>query len=200
MLGRVFDPYFSTKGQGRGLGLAVSRSIVVKHGGDIRVESTPGTGTEFTIHLPAVEGGIRDADPGPARATVASSGRVLVMDDEPAVAKVLSRMLTRLGAEVEVVADGAAALEAYHAARESGAPFALVITDLTVPGGMGGREMAVRLRAEDPGARIVVSSGYATDPIMSEYEEHGFADVLAKPYRLAEVAALLSRTMRAGPP
>ncbi|HBL16336.1 MAG: hypothetical protein A2X36_02870 [Elusimicrobia bacterium GWA2_69_24] len=199
ILPRIFDPYFSTKGKGRGLGLAVCHSIVAKHGGALTVDSRPGEGARFTIALPA-------AAPDSARQEVSApppptprGGRILVMDDDDAVARVLERMLRHLGYQAETVPDGRRTLEAYAAARDTGRPFAGVIMDLTIVGGMGGEEAVRLLLAADPEARVIVSSGYSNAPIMADYAAHGFCGVLSKPYRIEEVAAALSQALAPTP-
>ena len=190
-LPRIFDPYFTTKSKGHGLGLAVCHSIVVKHGGHIGVESRPGAGTCFTLHLPAIDPSAvaASACPAPVRT---GSGRVLVMDDDVQVSRVLRRMLERLGYRVECTADGAAAIAAYASADGAGDPFGLVIMDLTIAGGMGGREAMTRLRVRFPEVRAVVSSGYGTDPVMADASIYGFRGVLAKPYRLEDVSRVVA--------
>jgi CheY-like chemotaxis protein len=193
-LSKIFDPYFSSKEKGQGLGLATSHSIITKHGGQIAVQSRIGTGTTFTVTLPS-------ADPADAQSETKPSpiktgiGRVLVMDDDAMIASMLARVLKKLGYECEATADGAQALASYKKALESGNPFGAVIMDLTIPGGMGGREAVVKLKSLDPKAKAIVSSGYSNDPIMSECEKYGFVDVLAKPYRIADVSAVLSKVM-----
>lgn len=191
---RIFDPYFSTKGQGRGLGLAVCRSVVTKHGGQILAASTLGKGSVFSVYLPATS-----AQPvavaGPMPAPAAAGGRVLVMDDEEVVYKALRRMLTSLGYEAEVVTDGTKALEAWAAAKQSDRPFSAAIMDLTIPGGMGGAEAVKLLKVKDPKAKVLVSSGYSEGPVMAEYSDCGFDGVLAKPYRVEDLAAALSKLL-----
>ena len=194
-LSKVFDPFFSSKGQGRGLGLAVCHSIVVKHGGHVGVESRPGVDTTFTLLLPEVEEAPSVRKAGAALSNVSGGGWILVMDDDESVARVLKRMLKKLGYEVVTVPDGAWALEEYRKAKESGRPFDIVIMDLTIPGGMGGKEAGQRLKELDPRSRAIVSSGYSNDPVMSNYEAHGFCGVLSKPYRLEDVSMLLTRVL-----
>jgi PAS domain S-box-containing protein len=190
-LPRIFDPYFTTKKHGSGLGLASSYSIIRKHDGDIRVESEPGRGTVFHIYLPAAEGPVTKA-PEPVSAPPAvGRGRVLVMDDEEPIRQLITRMLEPLGYSVTTTADGVEALRKYEDARVKGDPFSAVILDLTVPGGMGGKETIQRLRALDPAVRAIVSSGYSEDPVMARYREFGFCSVVAKPYRLHELSMAL---------
>jgi len=195
-LSRVFDPYFSTKGKGRGLGLATSHSIIKKHGGHIGVRSRPGVGTTMIFHLPACDP-VGSSAGLQAEQLVRASGRILVMDDDKAVARVLGRMLERLGYTVVIVSDGLQALDAWVAARENGTPFAAVFMDLTIPGGMGGKQAVRQLRELDSNALCIVSSGYANDPILSEWWQHGFVGVLPKPYRLEDVSAVLRRILAA---
>jgi CheY-like chemotaxis protein len=192
ILPRIFDPYFTTKGTGRGLGLATAYSIVAKHRGHLGVDSTLGVGTTVRIHLPASE--IAPAIQ-PAAVVRKGSGRILVMDDEEAIRMLLEQMLTRLGYEPECSSDGAEAIELYDRAKASGRSFAAVLLDLTVPGGMGGEEACARLRRIDPLVKLIVSSGYSDSPVMSEFHEHGFDDVIRKPYTLAELSQVMSRVV-----
>lgn len=190
---RVFDPYFTTKRGGSGLGLAITHSIVDRHHGHISVASPPGQGARFTLFLPAArdESAITPAPESLEFIAPLPSARILVMDDEPTVRSVLVLMLRSRGMHVESVDEGQAAIDAYRTARAAGTPFQLVITDLTVPGGLGGVETVERLLALDPDAKVVASSGYAEDPVLAHYGDHGFVGVLAKPYGLAELDALL---------
>jgi PAS domain S-box-containing protein len=189
---RIFDPYFTTKEQGRGLGLAVSYSIVANHGGLISVASQPGQGSVFTVYLPAT-GKTPEAPAAAAPALTPGRGRILVMDDEQMVRTVAAKIIESLGYEVAVAREGREALTLWQQARGQGRPFDAVIMDLTVPGGMGGREAVQELLALDPAAKAVVSSGYHQDPIMARYREYGFADVIAKPYGVAAVGRTLAR-------
>lgn len=182
-LKRVFEPYYSTKQGNSGLGLAVVRSIVHRHGGHIDVESTPGSGTCFHIWLPTAAG--EPAAPEVELAVVAQSGRrVLVMDDEEIIRAVAVEALNQAGHRAEAAADGAEAVRRYRAAREAGQPFDVVVLDLTVPGGMGGEQAARELLKIDPMARLIVSSGYSSNPVMGKFREHGFCAVVPKPYEL----------------
>ncbi|MFA6030059.1 MAG: PAS domain S-box protein [Elusimicrobiota bacterium] len=190
-LKRVFEPYFTTKERGKGLGLATCFSIIQSHGGLLEARSAPGEGASFTVTLPATAEALASAAlPGQA-ARHRGSGRILVMDDEEAVARVLGRMLEVLGYETDAVADGSAMLACYRAARAAGRPFKAVILDLVVPAGMGGKEAVLLLKAEHPDALTIVSSGYSDDPVMAEFRRHGFSAVLSKPYQLDELSAVL---------
>jgi CheY-like chemotaxis protein len=193
-LPRIFDPYFTTKQKGSGLGLSISYSIIRKHSGYIFVESELGQGTTFRVYLPA---SLRKAEPVAAQDAPIHKGRgrVLVMDDEPMIVDVARAMLAHLGYDVEAAGDGEAALDAWRKARLEGRPFSAVLMDLTIPGGMGGIETVRRLREADPSARAVVSSGYSCDPVMSEFRRYGFRGVVSKPYRLEELSAVLHRVI-----
>ena len=191
-LQRVFEPYFSTKQRGSGLGLATVHSIVTSHDGHISVASELGSGTAFTVYVPAEEGARADVDGG-AAAVPRGCGLILVMDDDDAVRRLAGDMLKRLGYEVLFAEDGQQALEAYEKARSSGKPVDAVLLDLTIPGGMGGRETMERLREMDPQVRAIVSSGYSNDPIMSDARRFGFKGVVAKPYNVADLAAVVHR-------
>ena len=192
-LSRIFDPYFTTKNTGSGLGLAATYSIVKHHEGYITVDSGLGQGTVFHVYLPAVD--------APAELTenttgvLRGHGRVLVMDDEESVRRVVTKMAELLGYTMESVDDGLQAVERYREAAERGERFDAVIMDMTVPGGMGGAEASALIREFDPEARIIVSSGYSTSPVMGNYTSHGFSGVLRKPYRMEEVGAALREAM-----
>jgi len=193
-LPRIFDPYFTTKQRGNGLGLAVVHSVVRGHGGQVRVASELGRGSTFTLELPASPGGavaVPPARPPPAR----GRGRILVMDDEPLVARTAERALGRLGYQVVVTHDGAAAVARYAEERAAGRAFDAVILDLTVPGGMGGEETMTRLRELDPEVRAVVSSGYAAGSTMADHQARGFREVLEKPWRIEDLGATLDRIL-----
>jgi PAS domain S-box-containing protein len=194
-LSKVFDPYFTTKRSGTGLGLATAYSIVKKHGGYIGVESTIGKGTRFDVYLSAR----RDRQPTQSRKLQTSvtqgEGRILVMDDDRAVRELLRRMLPSVGYEVEAVADGDEAVEAFKAAVKAKKPFDAVILDLMVPGGVGGRVAAERILKTAPESKLIVSSGYSNDPIMAHYAEYGFVEVVSKPYNMEELSTTLARVI-----
>jgi PAS domain S-box-containing protein len=185
-LSKIFDPYFTTKLDGSGLGLATTHSVVTRHGGRIRVRSEPGQETVFTIHLPAAEDDVALETPRKSNPSL-GSGRILVMDDDRLLLKSAVRVLRRLGYQVQTAVDGDTALAEYEAAAAVGKPFDLVILDIVIPGGMGGGETIARLREIDPDIRAIVSSGYSTDPIMANYKDYGFGGVVAKPYDLGEL-------------
>ena len=200
ILPRIFDPYFTTKRSGSGLGLTITHSIIRKHRGHIRVDSVPDQGTTFTVFLPVDDRKRMPKPPDPATKTGQSSqasGHVLLMDDEPGIRNTASRMLARSGYVVETAADGREAIEKYATAKRNGRPFDLTIMDLTVPGGMGGREAVKEVLAIDPLAKVMVSSGYYSDPVLANYGHYGFSGCLAKPFQLAELEQEVSRVMKA---
>lgn len=193
-LDRIFDPYFSTKKEGSGLGLAISHSIISKHGGHIGVQSQPGEGTTFSIHLPASQQKTRKEAVKKSEAMVGQA-RILVMDDEETVREVVLAMLTHLGHDVMTAKDGAEAVALYEKHHNTSAAIDLVLMDLTVPGGMGGREAVGRILAIDPEAKVVVSSGYSNDPVMANYRESGFCGAIVKPYQVAELVELIKSAL-----
>jgi len=190
---KIFDPYYTTKSGGSGLGLASVHSIVRKHGGHIGVRSAIGSGTVFTLHLPSIGQAVSDAasaEPCLPGDRVAK-GNVLVMDDEALIRNLATQILRQMGYGVTSCSNGEDAVALYRAAMKSAAPFLAAIMDLTVPGGMGGKEAAQRILALDPGARLIVSSGYSGDPVMGDFAGHGFCAALAKPYRASDLARVL---------
>jgi signal transduction histidine kinase/CheY-like chemotaxis protein len=193
-LPKIFDPYFSTKEQGKGLGLASCYSIVNSHDGLIAVDSQEGAGTTFFIYLPASD--LKPEKPTAEPTTAATgTGRILVMDDETQIRRLLGKMLDYLGYEVETVADGEAAIDLFKRAREINQPFDAVILDLTIPGGMGGKETVNRLLEIDPQIKTIVSSGYSSDPIMGDYRKYGFSGVVVKPYEITDIASALQKLL-----
>jgi len=193
-LPKIFDPYFTSKQGHSGLGLSIAYSIVKSHDGHLSVDTEPGGGTTLCIFLPtAVEQPLTDVPSfyGP----LGGRGRVLIMDDEEYIRDASSQMLIGLGYTTATARDGREAVDLYEEAAAAGKPFDLVIMDLTVKGGMGGKEAAELLLEKDPGARIVVSSGYSNDPIMSDYRSYGFCDVIAKPYRIDDLGKKLKEIL-----
>jgi len=190
-LPRIFDPYFSTKKKGSGLGLATSYSIIKNHGGHITVESTMGVGTIFRVYLPALKKRSLKRKEEKEQPAPIGQGRILVMDDEKTVREFLHAGLTDVGYDVELTSDGKEAITRYAEAKAAGQPFAAVILDLTIPGGMGGMETIKKLLELDPNINAIVSSGYATDPIMSNYKKYGFSAVVTKPYSVEELEKIL---------
>ncbi len=194
-LSRIFDPYFTTKQKGSGLGLATAYSIIRSHSGFIDVESELGKGSRFYIYIPASEKRAEKKKTVAQQLEKVSKGKVLIMDDEAIIRIAVGRALMRMGYDVEYATDGEEAIELYTKAREENRAFDLVIMDLTVPGGMGGREAIKRLRDIDPDVRAVVSSGYSNDPVMSEFTNYGFRGVVSKPYTIEDLAETLHKVI-----
>jgi PAS domain S-box-containing protein len=193
ILPRIFDPYFTTKKSGGGLGLATACSVVSKHGGHLGARSTPGVGTTFSVYLRASE--MEEAPGQSPRAAVKGRGRVLVMDDDREIRDLLARVLQIQGFEAECVPDGAEAIAAYETAQRFERGFDAVLLDLTIPGGMGGLEAAGKLRELDPDVKLIASSGYSDAPVMSDFSRHGFDERLPKPWTPSQVAAVLARVL-----
>ena len=193
-LKKIFDPYFTTKKKGTGLGLATTYSIIKRHGGHVQVESEPGAGTRFFLYLPA-SGKKVQQDKSEKKTTTNNKYKVLVMDDEEALCDVIARMLEHLGHEPECVQNGTEAIELYKKAQQAGTAFDVVILDVTIPGGMGGRETLEKLQEADPEVRAIITSGYSNDPLCSSPREHGFIGFISKPYRLGELQDVLQSVL-----
>jgi PAS domain S-box-containing protein len=194
----IFDPFFTTKSAGTGLGLSVSYSIIKKHGGDIKVSSLEGTGTVFDIFLPASEKKSVSCV-NPEVEPQSAAGSLLVMDDEDLILDITKKMLSRMGYKVETAKNGEETIALYKEAMEKGARFDCVIMDLTIPGGMGGKETLRVLKEYDPGVTAIVSSGYSNDPVMSKYKEYGFAGVSEKPYSFEDLRKEIERILAGKP-
>lgn len=192
---KVFDPYFTTKQKGSGLGLTTTYSIVKNHGGHIGVESVMGEGTTFYVYLPASEEKPGVAGPPAQQTAHCECARILLMDDEEDIRVLGKRMLVRSGYVVELAVDGSEAIRLFCDARERREPFDLVILDLTIPGGMGGEETIRALRTIDPNVKAIVSSGYSTEAHMADYARYGFNAVIPKPYQLDEIRNTVFRIL-----
>jgi CheY-like chemotaxis protein len=200
-LSKVFDPYFSTKEQGiqkgMGLGLTSVYSIIKKHGGHIQIESSGDTGTTISVYMPAIEHkplGSKAANTKDG-VTRSKKGTILVMDDEAMVREVIGEMLRRLGYAVKFAHNGSEAVELYYKSKEFGTPFQAAILDLTIRGGMGGKETLKRLREIDPGIKAFASSGYTEDPAMTDFRKYGFSGVIAKPYGMENLSKILNKIL-----
>lgn len=188
-LPKIFDPYFTTKENASGLGLTTAYSVLQQHDGMITVTSETGMGTAINVYLPASAKAPEKKAPKPQRQT-GKTGRILIMDDEPGVRNILSRMLTALGYTVAESKDGAEAVDLYTASLDN-ERFDIVIMDLTIPNGMGGRETIAKLQEIDPSVCAVVSSGYSDDPVVAHYSDYGFSGNISKPYNLKTLKELL---------
>jgi PAS domain S-box-containing protein len=194
IIDKIFDPFFTTKEVGNGLGLSTSYSIIKRHNGYIEVESIVGTGATFHIYLPASAG--EAAIPEVSREIVAAGEyKILLMDDDGIIRQVVGDMLVYYGYRVTIVKDGNETIELYRQAMSAGERFDVVIMDLTVPGGMGGLETMAVLRRIDPYVKAIISSGYANDPVMSDYQQYGFCGFVAKPYKSDELIGVLNTVL-----
>jgi signal transduction histidine kinase/ActR/RegA family two-component response regulator len=194
VLPNIFDPYFTTKTGGSGLGLATAYAIVTKHDGHITVDSQVGVGTTFHLYLPASKRST-ESEPMPTDEPFVGSGRMLVMDDEEAIRDLLDAMLTDMGYEAVCVADGVEALAVYQQAKAAGHAFVAVILDITIPGSMGGLETIAQLRTIDPQVKAIISSGYANDPVMANFQVYGFSGMVTKPYTVHKLRDVLQRVV-----
>jgi PAS domain S-box-containing protein len=191
-LPKIFDPYFTTKQKGSGLGLATTYSIIKRHEGHIIVSSSLGKGTRFTFYLPAsTTMPVRNDER--SEGLLQGSGRILVMDDEEEIQDVLGEMLQHLGFDVDLASNGQQAVALYTRAIQDGTPYVATILDLTIPGGMGGKETLRRIKDHHPDAKVIVSSGYSNDPVMAHASQFGFSSFIAKPYNLVDLSKVLSR-------
>ena len=196
-LTKIFDPYFTTKQTGSGLGLTTSYYIVKRHNGYLDVESKVGEGSTFRIFLPVSEGKIA-AVGREAKLPLQGKGTILLMDDEEMIRNITGEMLEAIGYKVLLVKDGAEAIMVFKQVMVSGGFFDAVIMDLTIPGAMGGKETIPKLIQMDPKVKVIVSSGYFNDPVMSNYRDYGFSEVVAKPYKIEELNAKLCKLITKG--
>jgi len=194
----IFDPYFTTKPTGSGLGLATAHSIIEKHGGFISVQSQGKKGTTFHIYLPASPEKIHESHTHTDMSVAKPSqhrGKILIMDDEEMIRNVVGQLLRHLGYESDFAEDGVEACKKYLEAMEKKEDFSAVIMDLTIPGGMGGKEAVQHILEIDPQAKVIVSSGFSTDPVMANYKSYGFSGVVAKPFMIQELRAVLGEIL-----
>ncbi|MGI5872287.1 MAG: response regulator, partial [Bacillota bacterium] len=189
-----FDPYFTTKEKGSGLGLATSYAIIKNHNGYIDVASKPGAGTTFSIFLPASEGTPVQKEKK-ATAIAKGRGRLLLMDDEETIRRSVGELLRLIGYEVDCARDGMEAITRYIEEKKKGRPYDLLIMDLTIPGGMGGQEAVAKLRQFDPGVKAIISSGYSDKPILSNFQKYGFQAVVTKPYKIEELNEVIRKVI-----
>ena len=194
-LQKIFDPYFTTKQEGSGLGLATTYSIIKNHEGAITIESKIGSGTTFNIFLPISKNEIQTPKQDVQDELLAGQGRILIMDDEEMIRDVTSKILEEIGYQVDAAEDGAETIEKYKKSIGTDDAFDAVIMDLTIPGGMGGKETIVKLHEIDPQVKAIVSSGYSGDPIMANYQDFGFSGVICKPYKFEEIGKVLHRVL-----
>lgn len=195
-MARVFDPYFTTKDEGSGLGLTTALSIIRRHNGHITLESEPGNGTRVMIYLPASDKALpAPAEQLPAPVISEGTGRILIMDDEIMIREVAGEMLRHLGYCADTASDGKEAVEKYRQSLAEKNAYNAVIMDLTIPGGMGGKDAITHILALDPDARAIVSSGYSNDPVMAEHRRFGFTGILPKPYTIAEMSQAVRQVL-----
>jgi CheY-like chemotaxis protein len=189
IIDKIFDPYFTTKAEGNGLGLSLTHSIIKKHGGHISAHSKAGQGACFTVYLPA-HTGIANMDTVVHRCPASShkhKGRIMVVDDQEMLREVASAMLEELGYEVVQAEEGRSAIAMYKKALKSENPIDLTILDLTIPGGMGGKETVREILSIKPDAKVIVCSGYSTDSAMARYKDFGFRAAINKPYKFEDL-------------
>jgi CheY-like chemotaxis protein len=193
-LSHIFDPFYTTKDRGSGLGLTTAFGIINRHQGTIQVESEMGFGTTFHIYLPASEKElvIDEQERGKPKT---GQGRILLVDDEESVRRSAGKILNRLGYELEFAEDGAEGIRLYEKAIECKQPFDIVIMDLTIPGGMGGKEASKRLKEIDPGAKVIVSSGYSEGRVLSNFKDYGFCGRVTKPYGIHDLAEVIHKAL-----
>ncbi len=200
-LEKIFEPFYTTKQGGSGLGLFSCRRIIEAHGGAIEAESSPGGGALIRLLLPACPEAARQTEEEEPLVWTEEppSARILIMDDEKGVRESMAEILSAYGFEVETAADGEEALEKFREAQKEGRPFDLVILDLTVPGGFGGKELLPRLREIDPDILAIVASGYSSDPVLGRHEEFGFQAALIKPFATEDLLRAIQQVLKKRP-
>ena len=195
LLENIFDPYFTTKQKGSGLGLAITHSIISKHDGYMTVDSEPGQGAIFTIYLPASKGKQTVHLKKSVEPHTAGQSKIIIMDDEKMVREIVQEMLSNVGYEVVAAKDGNETLQLYQKAKNDGKPFDLIIMDLTIPGGMGGKDAVKEIHKIDPETKVIVSSGYSNDPVMANFSEYGFCAAMVKPFQMRELMEFVDKTI-----
>ena len=189
-LQKIFDPFFTTKQKGSGLGLAIAYSIIKNHNGHITLKSKPGLETTFYVYLPVSQKKLIKRK-SHAEEIITGKGRILLMDDEEIVRTIAGDILRYIGYEVEFAATGEEAIAAFKNSLDSGTGFDAVILDLTIPGGMGGKETVCKLLELNPEVRAIASSGYHNDPVMANFRKYGFKNVIPKPYKVSQLSELV---------
>lgn len=197
-ISKVFDPYYTTKQKGSGLGLATSYSVIKKHGGQLTVYSEVTKGTAFHIYLPATEQSTVESNQSIISEHF-GKGKILIMDDQEPILRMAGRMLTKMGYETVFAMNGVEATDKYRESYNIGNPFDLVILDLTIPGGMGGAKTIIELLKIDKNVKAIVSSGYNNDTIMANYEDYGFCGVVPKPYTKSQLSQILNKILGNSP-
>ncbi len=193
---KIFDPYFSTKEMGSGMGLATSYSILQRHKGLITVSSQVDHGSTFMIYLPAVSEHREVDEKDTADLLDIATARILIMDDDEQVRNITEKMIHKFGFEVSLASEGLEAVELYEKAFHDNMPYDVVLMDLTIPGGMGGKDAVQKVLAIDPDANAVVISGYSNDPVLSNFEEYGFKGMLVKPFKIEELKDIIEKTLQ----
>ncbi|MGI9535257.1 MAG: hybrid sensor histidine kinase/response regulator, partial [Thermodesulfobacteriota bacterium] len=191
---KIFDPYFTTKEEGSGLGLATTYSVIKKHSGFIKVNSEIDKGTTFTIYLPALNKVITNNSKSDIT-EFKGEGRVLLMDDDYAIRDMLVNIIENLGFEVDSASSGEEALDIYQNTKDTGNQYKFVLLDITIPGGMGGKDTILKLRENEPDIKAIAISGYSKDPISTEYEDFGFNGFIAKPFKIKDFESLIQNVL-----
>ena len=194
-INKIFDPFFSTKQTGSGLGLTIAYTIVKRHDGHLVVNSQVGLGTTFDVYLPSSRRKAQKKTKDVPNA-IQGKGKILAMDDEQTVRDVIYQMLCHMGYDVELASEGQEVIKLYRRAIQADEPFDAVILDLTVPGAMGGKETISRLREIDSNVKAIIASGYSNDPVMSDYKNYGFCGIAVKPFNIQKLARILSDVLK----
>ena len=195
-LDKIFDPYFSTKHEGSGLGLAICHSIISKHDGNISVQSEANMGTVFTIYLPASIQTEQTTELSKENSTRAKTkATIMIMDDDSMVREMVKKMLSRFGHDVLLAENGHEAIKLYNKYLNEDRSIDIIIMDLTIPGGMGGKDTVSEILKVNPDAKVIVASGYSNDPVMAHFQDYGFASSIAKPFKLAELNKIINEIL-----